>query len=148
MDIILRRPRWFLESFDPFDEFDTMLDRFWGDFSLDIPEFRIPRSELKELDKEYVMELEMPGLTKDDVKFEIVNKTDIEIKGEKRTSETEVEEGSYTRKEKHYNKFYQKFSLPKEVDVEKIEAKMEDGVLSVHLPKIEIEKEKKQIKVE
>ena len=148
MDIIVRRPRWFLEPYDLFDEFDTMLDRFWGDFSLDLPEFRAPRSELKELDDEYLMKFEMPGLNKEDIKFEIVNNTDIEIKGEKRTSETEVEEGSYTKKEKHYNKFHQRLRLPKEVNVEKIEAKMENGILSVHLPKIEVKEEKTEVKVE
>ncbi|NHI90906.1 MAG: Hsp20/alpha crystallin family protein [Candidatus Lokiarchaeota archaeon] len=146
--IILRRPNWYLEPFDLFEDFDTMIDKFWGDFSLDMSEFRMPRHEIKELDKEYLMELEMPGLSKEDIKFEIVNNTDIEIKGEKRTSETEVEEGNYEKKERHYNKFYHKLTLPKEVDVEKIEAKMENGILLVHLPKIEKLTEKTEIKVE
>ncbi|MHA1892904.1 MAG: Hsp20/alpha crystallin family protein [Candidatus Helarchaeota archaeon] len=152
-DIILRRPMsWFLRPFEIYDEFDDYLDKFWNDFPLGIPdditEFRIPRSELKELDDEFIMELELPGLDKEDVKFEITNNRILEIKGERRTSEKEVEEGKFEKTEKHHSTFYQKIKLPKEIKTDEIDAKMENGLLMVHLPKMETKEEKTKIKVE
>ena len=112
-----------------------------------MPEFRIAKYDMEDNEKEYKMEFELPGLTKDDVKFEIINNQTVEISGERRTSEKEVEE-EYEKKHKTYSRFFQRITLPKNIDVENIDAKMQDGILTVSLPKIELESEKKKIEVQ
>lgn len=130
--------------------FDDLFD-FEGFF--DEPRLRMPRlanlpaTNIRELDKEFIVELAAPGLKKDDFHVEIENNI-LEIKVEKRT-ETEEEKDKYTRREYDYTAFYRSFTLPEHVVDDKIKAEYKDGVLMIHLPKSEkaIKKAVKEISV-
>lgn len=104
---------------------------------------RIPATNIKEDDKEFIVELAAPGMKKKDFHVDIDNGV-LEIKVENE-EEIEKEEAKFTRREYNYNAFYRAFNLPKTVDGDKIKAEYEEGILKVHLPKT-AEAKKKPIK--
>ena len=97
-----------------------------------------PAINVIENEKEYDVELAAPGLTKDDFQIHIDNEGKLRITMEKKSETKEGHRhGRYLRREFSYEKFAQTLLLPDDVDQEKIEARMENGVLNVHLPKRE-----------
>jgi HSP20 family protein len=96
-----------------------------------------PAINVKESDKGYIVELAAPGMTKEDFCVHINDEGNLIIKME---SKQEKEEGTnvrYLRREFSYSKFEQTLILPDDVDKEKIAARVENGVLTVELPKME-----------
>ena len=100
----------------------------------------IPAVNVKEDTNEFTIELAAPGLKKEDFKINVDEKL-LTISTEKK-EETEEKKESYTRKEFSYSSFSRSFRLPKTVDIEKVEATHENGVLYLHLPKKEEAKPK------
>lgn len=109
------------------------LDRWLGD--LDGNEgwtsVRLPRTNISETDDAYVFSLEMPGLTREDIEVNLEGDT-LVVKGRK---ETKQEEKGALRREYHSTSFERTFSVGEGIDREKVKAKMENGVLTVTLPK-------------
>ena len=93
-----------------------------------------PAINVIESDKEYKVELAAPGMTKDDFQVHLNADNDLVITMEKK-DEKEKSESRYLRREFSYTKFQQTLILPDDVDKEKIDAKVTDGVLTVELPK-------------
>ena len=90
-------------------------------------------------DSAYV-EAELPGLGMDDVEV-LVSGSDVTIGGERKI---EVAEGaSWHRRERAQGRFTRTLSLPWEIDADKVEARLVDGVLTVRLPRCEACKPKK-----
>lgn len=106
---------------------------FWeGDAKLDDNEpLRLPRTNIEETKDSYVFTLEMPGLTKKDVEVSLENDT-LTITGHK---EEKTEREGVLRREIRSSRFERSFSLGTSVDQGQIKAKMENGVLTVTLPK-------------
>jgi len=118
--------------------FPTIFDDFFGDDWLRFPaeakrENNVPAVNVKESDNGYTVELAAPGLTKQDFNVE-VDKDLLTISSEKQENKEETEE-NYTRREFSYTSFKRSFHLPEHVDGDKIEAKYEDGVLKLVIPK-------------
>jgi HSP20 family protein len=117
---------------------DTLLtdlwntDKFFGDDFLQRPV--LPAVNIKELDKGYEIEMAVPGFKKDDFKISI-EKGMLTVCSE-RKEEKEEKKPNYTRREFVFNNFKRSFSLPEDVDDEKIKAEYKDGVLQLHLNKI------------
>ena len=109
--------------------------------------FNVPSANIIESEKDYLIELAAPGLTKKDFKVEMDNGI-LTISAEKKEEKKEGDEG-YSRKEYSYNSFSRSFTLPENCKSEKIDAKYEDGVLKLVLPKKEVTpvKAKKEIAV-
>jgi HSP20 family protein len=109
---------------------------------------RLPATNIRETEKEYIVELAAPGLKKKDFVVE-VNNDCLEIKVEKE-KETEEKGNEFTRREYNYSAFFRSFALPATVNAEKSKAEYENGILKVHLPKIADAKRKpaKEIAVE
>ena len=80
-----------------------------------------------------VMKAELPGMKKEDVSIELQDNV-LTISGEKK-KEDKVEKGKFFRHERVYGSVSRRFELPYDIDVEKISAHMEDGVLEIRLPK-------------
>ena len=96
-----------------------------------------PAINVFETEKEYKVELAAPGMTKEDFNVRIDEDNNLVISMEKKTeNKEEKKEGRYLRREFSYSKFQQTMILPDNVDKEKISAAVENGVLSVQLPKI------------
>lgn len=92
-----------------------------------------PKSEVKETESGYLMSFDVPGVKEDDIKIEFADRV-LKIHGE-RKEESKVEKDGFFRTEKTYGKFERAFSLPENVDENKIEASYSNGVLQVFLPK-------------
>ena len=92
-----------------------------------------PPVDITEDEKEYVIKAELPDIPKDQVKVSVENGT-LVITGERRF-EKEEKERKYHRIERSYGSFARSFGLPDDADASKIEAKFNDGVLTVHLGK-------------
>jgi len=104
----------------------------------------VPAVNLSEEDGQYVVELSAPGFDKNDFKIE-VNESILTVSGK---HETEVKEKNFTRKEFNYGSFQRSFSLPQEINEEAIDAKYENGILKIALPKKEeVKKATKEIKI-
>lgn len=105
-----------------------------------------PAINVKENDKEYTVELAAPGLKKDDFNVNIDRDGNLQIHMESKNEKKDEDKKShYLRREFSYSKFEQTLLLPDDVDKDKIEAKVNDGVLTVNLPKTE-KKEGKTLK--
>ena len=95
-----------------------------------------PSVNVIEHDDAFNIEVAAPGLNKDDFKLELDN--DILTISFEKKSEEETKKGKYTRREFSFNSFKRSFTLPEHVvEAEKIEAKYEDGILRLNLPKRE-----------
>jgi HSP20 family protein len=140
-------------TWDPFRELEEMQNRLTSFFGRRVPllagsgegeEFTVtswaPRVDIAEDDKEYVINAELPGITKDDVKVSVENGV-LSISGE-RKSEKEEKGKKYHRIEQTYGSFMRSFTLPEGSSGEKISAEFRDGILKVHVPKDEKTKAK------
>ena len=128
-----------LTRYEPFN----LLDRFFQD---DEGASFHPQANIIEKEKEYVLEVELPGLEKKDVKIEVRN-NQLTIFGEKARENKYTKDG-YTRYETSFGKFSRSWNLGDGIDVEKIDAQGREGVITITLPKTRtaIEKEKDEVK--
>ena len=95
-----------------------------------------PAINVKETDKEYIVELAAPGMKKEDFDVNINHEGNLVIKMEnKHESKEEDKKARYLRREFSYTKFEQTLILPEDINKDKIGAKVSDGVLTVTLPK-------------
>lgn len=107
----------------------------------------MPAVNIREDEKNYTLELAVPGMNKDDLRID-VNEDMLTIATENKQEKEEKKEG-YQRKEFSYTSFCRSFYLPDNVNKEKISANYRDGILFVEIPKQEEEKNKisRQIKI-
>jgi HSP20 family protein len=99
-----------------------------------------PAVDIFEAEAEYVIKLELPEVSKDDVKVNLNDQT-LSISGERRIENEEKRDG-YQRIERSYGQFYRSFTLPPNVNSGAISAQFKDGVLRLTLPKREEAKPK------
>ncbi|HXH64186.1 MAG TPA: Hsp20/alpha crystallin family protein [Mariprofundaceae bacterium] len=100
----------------------------------------LPAVDIRETADAIVVHAELPGIDKKDVKVDVKDGV-LTISGE-RKYEKDVKEENVHRIERSYGSFSRSFSLPTHVDVDKVQARLEDGVLEVRLPKTETAKPK------
>lgn len=93
----------------------------------------VPAVNIKDNTEGFELELAVPGMKKDDFTVEIDN--DVLTISSEMKSENEEKKDNYTRKEFSYSSFKRAFTLPETVDGAKIDAKYEDGILKLTLPK-------------
>lgn len=104
----------------------------------------VPAVNIIENENDYRIELAAPGMSKDDLKVSINEDNELVIAFEKQNEnkdEKKEQKGTYLRREFSYTSFRQSFTLPDDVDREKVAASMEHGVLTVDLPKKDMTKE-------
>ena len=107
----------------------------------------MPAVNVREDEKNYVLELAVPGIDKNDLNIDI-NDDVLTISSETKNESEENKDG-YKRKEFNYSSFYRSFYIPENVDRDSIGANYKDGILSVNLPKQEEDKNKitRQVKI-
>jgi HSP20 family protein len=96
----------------------------------------LPAVDIVELEKEYVLKLDLPDVKREDVQI-YAEAGDLVIKGT-RKFERDVKDVKVLRREVGYGEFERMFTLPENVDVNAIKAECKDGVLRVHLPKLAV----------
>ena len=101
-----------------------------------------PAVNVKEDNKQYVMEVAVPGLKKEQVNMSIDKDGYLTLSIEnKNEQKDENKKEHYLRREFSYTSYRQSYALPDNVDADKIEANVADGVLKVVLPKVEKKEE-------
>lgn len=93
-----------------------------------------PPVDVLETEDSIILKAELPGVTRPDISVEVQDNMLI-LKGE-RHFERDTKEENFHRIERSYGKFFRSFSLPSEVDPEKVKASFKDGVLEVIVPKV------------
>ncbi|PSR15341.1 MAG: hypothetical protein DA408_03465 [Bacteroidetes bacterium] len=115
----------------------TVFDDFFSDdqgfFKVLSASESVPAANIVENEKNYTLELAIPGVSKKDLKIEVDNNM-IRISSEKEESR-ETSEKNYTRREYSFNAFSRSFRLPDNVDPEKVAANYNNGILTVEITK-------------
>ena len=128
-----------------------ILDDFFGNEWVDKTSSTAPAVNVIETDKEYKVEIAAPGLTRDDFKIDINEDNELTVSMEKKVekneeSEKEGKKHTYLRREFSYSSFRQRVILPDNVNVDNIDAKMENGVLTIDIPKKTEEEKRKNMR--
>lgn len=133
-----------IKRWNPFSEFEDILSRYnrtlspsAGDSGKELMGKAdwAPAVDITETSEEYLIKVELPGVNKDDVKVS-VNDNLLSIQGERRFEEEEKDK-KHHRIERYFGSFARSFHLPENTDEEHIRADYRDGILSLHLIKIE-----------
>lgn len=96
---------------------------------------RVPAANISETDKEFVIELAVPGIERNNIRIDLESKV-LTVSAEQETKEEKTEhKGRYTRREYSYDSFSRSFELPDTVEADHITATHDNGVLQLHLPK-------------
>ena len=128
------RPFSEMTRFDPFRSMDdlfrelSMLPTMGGNAEPQI------RMDVSETEQAYMVKAEIPGVKKEDIKIGIDGNR-VSIQAEIKQEKDVQQGGNLVRSERSYGQAYRSFTLPQDVDDEKAEAKYQDGVLSLTLPK-------------
>lgn len=115
------------------------LDRFFGNTEDKVVTFT-PPVDIEESENQYVVTLDVPGVAKENIKIEVHNRV-LTVSGEKKSERTE-KSADFHLTERVSGKFERRFTLPENVNADKVEAKHEHGVLSLTIPKSEAAKPK------
>lgn len=103
----------------------------------------VPSVNVTENEKEYHMEYLVPGCKKDEIKVALEQNV-LTVKAEKKTETTE-EQKRYTRKEFSFSSFKRSFTMPDNIDADKMVARHEHGILNIVIPK-KMEEKKNALK--
>ena len=131
------------------DWLDNSFDDVFNDSWMPTMSTAAPAINVKENDKEYDVEVAAPGARKEDFNVNLDNDGNLVIKMEhKDEKKDENKKEHYLRREFSYSNYEQALTLPEDVEKDKIEAKVNNGVLHITLPRTQkAEKETKRIEV-
>lgn len=124
-----RIPSLFEDFFKPWNQWSDDRDSPWNRV------LSVPAVNITENRDSYEVALAVPGMKKGDLKIDVQGNM-LTISSEREETQEEKDK-SFTRKEYSYSSFSRSFTLPDEVNQEKIEAKYEDGILRLFLPRKE-----------
>lgn len=119
---------------------DDLLNGFWNwDRFNEPPAARTTApTSIEETENEYVFYVDVPGVKKEDLQIEVVEKT-LKISGERTRAVSENRKATHLE-ERNFGKFERAFTMRADVDFERVNAQFEDGVLKLTLPKKEAAK--------
>jgi HSP20 family protein len=131
---------------DPFSALRAEMDSLFDSFMGGLPAFPglfgasgsrsftpTPHIDVRETDKEIVVEAELPGIDDKDISLALQNGV-LTVRGEKKFEHDEEKE-NYRMMERRYGSFQRSLRLPDTIDEDKVEASFNNGVLKVSLPK-------------
>jgi len=124
--------------------FSDVMDEFFNDFVSARRDRFVPSIDVSETDKQFVIDVYLPGMEKKDIQVNIENGM-LNITGE-RSFKNEDKGKKYHRVEAEYGTFNRKLQLPDNVDEDSIGATYKDGILNITIDKSE-DKVKKQISI-
>jgi HSP20 family protein len=128
----------YVNPWNAFEAFNRAFVPFFGteatpDESETVARAWVPRVDILENDEAYQVTAELPGIKKEDVEITVENNV-LSLKGE-RKFEKDVNKESYHRIERAYGTFARSFTLPTRVAQDKVEAKFDNGLLLITIPK-------------
>lgn len=131
-----------MTRWDPFTEMDRLHQQLSGylDSWRKLPGLLgaafTPLADVEETDDAYVVEIELPGVKRDDVDIEVSDRR-VTVHGERKEKQRV---GILRRRERTVGRFHYEVNLPGKVDDEHVDAHLDEGVLTVRLPKPESER--------
>ena len=136
--------------FDPFRELKELENKIFQNYVPAVATEKginafTPSVNTREDEKAYYIEVDLPGVKKEDIKVDLKDGT-LTISGERKFKE-EVKEEDYYKIETAIGKFSRTFTLPEDADAENIDAKSQNGVLEIVIPKVKKEESVKTIEV-
>lgn len=140
MTLVRFKPMRDLDNFS--NRFQHFFDEFPGLTNSSNDSFS-PRIDISENEKNILIEAEIPGVPKENLKLTLQDNI-LSIEGEKKNKVEEKEKNFY-RAERSFGKFKRSFTLPVEVDSEKVEAKFNNGILEIALSKLEPKENKERV---
>ncbi|KAL4620972.1 18.1 kDa class I heat shock protein-like [Castanea sativa] len=126
-----------LDIWDPFEGFSAVANV--PPSARETTAFATARIDWKETPEAHIFKADLPGLKKEEVKVEVEDGNVLQISGE-RSKEHEEKNDKWHRVERSCGKFLRRFRLPENAKVEQVKANMENGVLTVIVPKEEQKK--------
>lgn len=117
-------------GFDIFKPFNDFEKNFFG---TSMP-MNTCRTDIRDEDSKYVMEAELPGFSKEDIKLDINGSYLVLTAEHSSESENKDEQGRYIRRERSYGSYTRSFDIS-DVDQEHISAEYKNGILTIDLPK-------------
>ena len=121
-------------GWDPFRELDDLAERvnsLWeSGFGGGLDRW-VPSADVEEAEDAYTVEIELPGVARDDVDVQLVDRV-LTVSGEVKEKERT---GILHRRTRRVGRFSYAVTLPGEIDAENVDARLHDGVLSVRVPK-------------
>lgn len=124
--------------------FSDIMDEFFNDAVATRQTSFAPSIDISETDEQYLIDVELPGIKKEDIDLNIENNT-LTISGERKFEKKE-DGKQYHRVESHYGSFSRSFTLPDNVKTDSINATYNNGILNITVDKSE-QQMKKQIKI-
>ncbi len=137
---LVRRHRNDIAPWNALLEIENRFNRFFGESlsTSDDPSLSgnawAPSLDLSESEDAYVIEADIPGISKDDVRLEVQDNV-ISLKGERKNEKKDENNNGYHRIERRYGSFQRSVQIPGGFKSQGVEAKFENGVLRITLPK-------------
>ena len=143
-----------LVNYTPFNEFNRIARSMNGMFGDDIfgmwnsarNEQWLPAVDIRSEDDTVFLTMDLPGMKKDEINIKMENRV-LTIEGERRVEEKK-EGDQYYQVERRHGKFSRSFTLSEKISMEEVDAKYEDGVLTISLKKEAPEESIKQIAIQ
>jgi len=121
------------ENRNPWSQFHQEVNRMLGENSSVVTSDWVPVVDIKEEKDRFVLHADLPGVDRDDIDITMEGGV-LSIRGERKLEDV-AEGGEYKRVERIHGNFYRRFALPDEADAEGINARCNQGVLEVVIPK-------------
>jgi HSP20 family protein len=126
-------------------DIESIFSDFFNEPFMGVAGVNSMKADIKETEKEFVVEAEIPGVSKEDIKLEL--KDDRLTIAVEKNEETKEERDNYIRKERRYGSFSRSFYV-ENVKNDEVSAKYENGILSIVLPKSETKKVNNSIEIQ
>lgn len=133
----------------PRRDFDVFDDLFKDDFFKGKEKSNLMKTDIRETDNSFVLDIDLPGYKKEDIKIDVTDGY-LTINAKTSTENNEEEKGKFVRRERFMGEVSRSFYVGEDVEVENIKASFKNGTLCLEVPKVDPElskPEKKYIEI-
>ncbi len=127
------------------NDFDLWDDFFNDPFFSSRKEMKLMKTDIREKDDKYLLDIDLPGYSKEDIKIS-VDDGYLTVSAKKEESKEENEKGSYIKKERYSGECQRSFYIGDNIEAEDVKASFKNGILTLEVPKLSLEDKKKDKK--
>jgi HSP20 family protein len=130
-------------SYPTISLFNDIFGDFFDNAVISSTGVKTPVHDVLETDKEYVIEIQLAGVTRENIEIN-VDENMLTIKAERK----KIEDQKFNRNQTYFGKYEKSFNLPENANKEEINASLSDGILKIVIPKVKAEEKLKKITIE